>query len=66
MVQKRKKREDEQQKETVFKRARNGGDFELVAPVKLDRFLKRNVLEEVESGSQSSGRFFSSSNCHGY
>ncbi|KAE9373665.1 hypothetical protein N431DRAFT_338661 [Stipitochalara longipes BDJ] len=55
MVQKRKRREDEQGKATVFKRSRNGVDFEVVAPVKLDRFQKRNRLEELESGSESSG-----------
>lgn len=55
MVRKRKRRENEQGKATVFKRSRNGVDFEVVAPVKLDRFQKRNRLEELESGSESSG-----------
>jgi hypothetical protein len=39
----------------VFKRSRNGVDFEVVAPVKLDRFQKRNKLKEFEFGSESSG-----------
>jgi hypothetical protein len=55
MVQKRKRREDEQGKETIFKRSRNGVDFEEVAPAKLDRFWKRNRLEEVDAVSESSG-----------
>ncbi|KAH6664268.1 hypothetical protein B0J14DRAFT_706689 [Halenospora varia] len=55
MVRKRKRRENGQGKETVFKRTRNGVDFDVVAPVKLDRFQKRNRLEELESGSESSG-----------
>lgn len=54
MVRKRKRREDEQGKATVFKRSRNGVDFELVAPVKLDRFQKRNRLEDLESETNSS------------
>jgi hypothetical protein len=55
MVQKRKRREDEHGKATIFKRSRNGTDFEEVDLAKLDRFQKRNRLEELEVVSQSSG-----------
>jgi hypothetical protein len=55
MVKKRQRREEEQGKETSFKRTRNGDDFEIVAPAKLDRFQQRNGLVQADLMSISSG-----------
>jgi hypothetical protein len=55
MVKKRQRRETEHGKETVFKRSRNGNDFMLVAPEKLDRFQQRNGLDQADEMSISSG-----------